>query len=114
MLDHFLPDTPDSLKTFFTQRQLDWCRQNEGNIWGSILSNTPDLYTVDKERIQNYLGEAPFTQDMPHEESPGNIGQWVGWQIVKKYASEHPQTDFRQLLQTPAKKIFQEARYKPK
>jgi hypothetical protein len=114
LLDHFLPDTPDSLKTLFTQRQLEWCNENEGNIWGSVLSNTPDLYTVDKERIQNYIGEAPFTQDMPHEASPGNIGQWIGWRIVKKFAEKNTQMSLQQVVSTPAKKIFQEAKYKPK
>ena len=114
MLDHFLPGVPDSLKTLFTRRQLEWCNENEGNIWGSVLANTPDLYTVDKERIQNYIGEAPFTQDMPHEASPGNIGQWIGWRIVRKFAEKNTQQSMQQILATPARKIFQEAKYKPK
>lgn len=118
LLDHFLPDMPDSMKTYFTGDQLKWCKKNEGNIWGSILTNTPDLYTVDQERIQNYLGEAPFTPDMPHDMqgngAPGNIGQWVGWQIVKKFAGQKPNFKLQEVLATPAKKIFMEAEYKPK
>jgi hypothetical protein len=114
LLDHFLPDTPDSLKTFFTQRQLEWCTENEGNIWASVVANTPDLYTVDRERVQNYLGEAPFTQDMSHEASPGNIGQWIGWRIVRKFAEKNTQLSLQQVMATPAKQIFQEAKYKPK
>ena len=114
LLDHFLPETHDSLKTLFTQNQLEWCKENEGNIWGSVLSNTPDLYTMDKDRIQNYLGEGPFTADMPHETSPGNIGQWIGWQIVKKFAGNDSKRSLKEILVTPAKKIFQEAKYKPK
>jgi hypothetical protein len=114
LLDHFLPDTHDTLKTFFTKRQLDWCKENEGNIWSTILGNNPDLYTVDKERIQSYIGEAPFTNDLPHEVSPGNIGQWVGWQIVKKFAAKNTGLSIQQVLATPARKIFQEAKYKPK
>lgn len=115
LLDHFLPDTHDSLKTFFTKRQLDWSKENEGNIWNSIMQNTPDLYTVDKERIQTYIGEAPFTQNMEtSNSSPGNIGQWVGWQIVKKFAEKNQGLKIQQVLATPAKKIFQEAKYRPK
>jgi hypothetical protein len=113
LLDKFLPDTPDSLKTGYTNKQLAWCKENEGNIWGSILSNASDIYTVDQEMIQNYIGEAPFTQNMP-QVSPGNIGQWVGWQIVKKYADVHPEISVQQILATPAKKVFQESKYKPK
>jgi len=114
LLDHLEPGVPDSLKTFFTGDQLEWCKDNEGNIWSTILRNNTDLYTRDKESIQSYLGEAPFTQDMPHEASPGNIGQWIGWQIVRKFAATHSSLTLQQVLATPARKLFQEAAYKPK
>lgn len=115
LLDHFLPDAPDSLKTGYTGKQVAWVKANEGNIWGSIQSNTPDIYTLDQERIQNYIGEAPFTQNMEaSNSSPGNIGQWVGWQIVKKFAEKNPELTLKQVLETPSRKIFQEAKYKPK
>lgn len=113
LLDKFLPDAPDSVKTGYTRNQLEWCRKNEGNIWGSVLQNTPDIYTLDQERLQNYIGESPRTMDMP-EESPGNIGQWIGWQIVKKFEEKNEGMTVQQILATPAVKIFQEARYKPK
>ncbi len=110
--DRFLPDVPDSLKTGFTQKQLDWCQANEEAIWGSFLQNT-DLFTVDPDLIKNYIGEAPNTQGMP-DSSPGNIGQWVGWQIVKKYMEKNPGISVEQLMKTPAPKIFEDAKYKPK
>jgi len=46
--------------------------------------------------------------------SPGNIGSWVGWQIVKKYSNDHPDITPEQLMKMDARKIFQEAKYKPK
>lgn len=113
LLSKFLPDAHDSLVTGFTAAQTKWVNSNEGNIWGSILQNTPDLYTQDLERIQNYLGEGPRTADMP-EQSPGNIGQWVGWRIVEKFAETNPDLSVPQVMATPANKLFQEARYKPK
>lgn len=114
LLDHIEPNTADSLKTFFTGQQLQWCKENEGNIWATILRNNTDIYTRDKESIESYLGEAPFTQDMPHETSPGNIGQWVGWQIVKKFAAKNASMTVPEVLHTPARRIFQEANYRPK
>src|SRR5258706_4865763 len=33
LLDKFLPFTPDSIKTGYTQQQLGWCGENEGLIW---------------------------------------------------------------------------------
>lgn len=113
LLDKFLPDTPDSIKTGYTKKQIDWAVSNEGNIWGYLIKNT-DIYTIDPEIIQDYIGEGPFTRGMPEEVSPGNIGQWIGWQIVKKFADENPKLSIDQVIKTPAKTIYNEARYKPK
>jgi hypothetical protein len=113
LLDKFLPDTPDSLKTGYSQKQVNWVNKNEGNIWGFFTSNT-DLFTIDPSIIQDYIGEGPFTRGMPEGVAPGNIGQWVGWQIVKKFAEKHPKLTVQQILATPAKTLFQESKYKPK
>ncbi len=111
MNDLFLPTTADSLKTGYTQSQLDWCKANEGMIWSYILQ-TNDMYTTEPTIIQNYVGEAPKTDGMP-DASPGNVGQWIGWQIVKTYVAKTGAT-LQQVLQTDAKKIFEDAKYKPK
>ena len=112
LLDHFLPDAADSVKTGFTKKQLDWCTENEGNIWAQI-TKSENIYSIEQPVIQNYLGEAPFTQNMP-ESSPGNIGQWIGWQIVKKFAENKKDLSVQEVLHTPFKTIFEEAKYKPK
>jgi hypothetical protein len=111
LVDKFLPETPDSLKTGFSQKQLDWCQANEGEIWNFFLQR--DMYTLDPDLIKDYIGEGPNTQGMPAS-SPGNIGQWVGWRIVQKYASDHPTISPEELMKTDAKKIVEEAKYKPK
>jgi len=113
LLDKFMPETPDSLKTGYTQNQLSWCKENEGQIWNAIINFAGDLYTKDPAAIQNYIGEAPTTQGMP-EASPGNIGPWVGWQIVKKFAEKNSSLKPAEVMITPARKILDEAKYKPK
>lgn len=112
LLDHFLPRSPDSLKTGYTQKQLNWCRDNQGLIWGYIIQNE-NLYSIEPTVLQNYLGESPFTQGMP-ESSPGNIGQWVGWQIVKKFAEKNPGLQPAEVMRTESRKILEGAKYKPK
>ncbi len=112
MLDKFLPRTADSLKTGYTQRQLDWCRKNEGLIWNYIITNE-NLYSVEPATIQTYIGEAPFTQGMP-EASPGNIGAWVGWQIVQKFVEKNPGLSPAEVMKTDARRILEESKYKPK
>jgi hypothetical protein len=111
LIDQFLPETADSLKTGFTEKQLKWCESNEGQVWNFFLDQ--NLYSLDPDMIKNFIGDAPYTQGMP-EASPGNIGQWVGWRIVQKYAALHPELSPLQIMQTPDRSIFDDAKYKPR
>jgi hypothetical protein len=112
LAERLQPDAPDSIRTGYTKAQLDWCAASEPGIWNFFLQAT-DLYTVDPDIIKNYIGEGPKTLGMP-DASPGNIGAWVGWQIVKKYAAEHPDLTPLQMMRLPVRTIFEEAKYKPK
>jgi hypothetical protein len=107
-----LPDVPDSIRTGYTQANLSWCAGNEVAIWNFFLQAT-DLYTLDPDIIKNYIGEGPKTLGMP-DAAPGNIGAWVGWQIVKKYAAAHHELRPAQVMTIPVRTIFEEAKYKPK
>lgn len=113
LLDKLMPETADSIKTGYTQHQLDWCNDYEGMIWSQIVKNE-DLNSLSPAVIQTYIGEGPFTQGMSQEDSPGNIGQWIGWQIVKKYAAKNSNLKPEEVMTTPAAKIIEEAKYKPK
>ena len=113
VLDKFLPTTSDSIKTGYTQQQLDWCNENEGLIWNYLIKNE-DLNSLNPMVIQTYIGEAPFTQGFSQEYSPGNLGQWIGWQIIKKYVSKNPGLKPDEVMNTEASKILAEAKYKPK
>lgn len=113
LLDQFLPTTPDSIKTGYTQQQLNWCKENEGLIWTYIVKNE-DLYSLNPAVIQVYIGESPFTQGFSQELSPGNMGQWIGWQIVQKFVSKNPDLKPEEIMNTEASKILSEAKYKPK
>ena len=113
LLDLFIPDAPDSVKTFYTQKQLDWCERNEGDIWTIILKNE-DLNSINPTTIQTYIGEGPFTQSFSQENSPGNLGQWIGWQIVKKFAEKNSSLKPEEIMKMEARKILDGAKYKPK
>lgn len=113
LLDKFLPATPDSIKTGYTNKQLNWCSENEGLIWSYLVKNE-DLNSLSPAVLQTYIGEAPFTQGFSQESSPGNIGQWIGWQIIKKFVAKNPDMLPQDIMRTEAKKILDEAKYKPK
>ncbi|MDX1937159.1 MAG: hypothetical protein SFU21_08575 [Flavihumibacter sp.] len=112
LLDKIMPEAADSLKTGYTAAQLKWCEENEGMIW-NFLMQVADIYTTEPTIIQNFIGEAPKTDGMP-DTSPGNIGQWIGWQIVKAYAKENDGLNLKQILQTEPRKLFEASRYKPR
>jgi hypothetical protein len=113
LLDKFLPEEPDSIKTGYTNQQLEWCKENEGLIWSFIIKNE-DLNSINPTTIQTYIGEGPFTQGFSQELSPGNIGQWIGWQIVKRFIAKNPGMKPEDIMHADPKKILEAAKYKPK
>ncbi len=111
LLDKFMPDTPDSLKTGYTAQQLKGCYANEGLIW-SFLNQNELIYNSDPLRIQPYVEEGPQTQELG-EGSPGQIALFIGWQIVKKYMEKFPDTTLDELLKISPSQILADSKYKP-
>jgi hypothetical protein len=112
LLDKLMPRTPDTLKIGYTQSQLKGCYSNEGLIWNYFLTNSL-LYNNDPGMIKNYIGESPNTPEFG-EGAPGNIGLFTGWQIVKKYMDKNNSVTLAALMQTDAKTLFEESKYRPK
>lgn len=113
LLDKIMPQAPDSVKTGFTSKQLAWCEENEGLCW-TYITKHEQLYSIDPATLQTYIGESPFTSVFDQEQSPGNIGPWFGRQIVRKFEEKNPGLTLTEVMQTPATKILEEAKYKPK
>lgn len=111
-LDKVMPGAEDRLKIGYTGTQIEWCRENEQYIWQYFVQNNL-LYVHEMQKIMHYIGPGPSTQGMPAE-SPGNIGSWVGWQIVRKYMDTHPSTTPEELMKmTDSQLLLSQARYKP-
>ncbi|HNI43971.1 MAG TPA: hypothetical protein PK230_04685 [Chitinophagales bacterium] len=112
-LDLVLPDTPDSLKIGYTQKQVEWCQHNEPQIW-AFLTEKDLLFSTQAREFRKMLNEAPTTSGMPPE-SPGRVGVWVGWQIIRRLMSQNPDLTFEQLMSmNDAQKLLQMSKYKPK
>jgi len=110
-MQQLLPDVNEYVIIGYTKIQLEKCYGSEAQIWNLFVQNNL-LQTLDYNLIKNYVGESPKTQELG-EGSPGNIGSFSGWQIVKKYAKEHSTVSLKELMDTPADSIFAEAKYKP-
>ncbi|MHC1706028.1 MAG: hypothetical protein AB9842_00765 [Bacteroidales bacterium] len=110
-LDQIMPETPDYLKIAYLPEQLQWCRENEEKIWSFFIANKL-LFTTDSKQIMNFIPDAPFTKGFS-KESPGRLGWWVGWQIVRKFAEENQDISLPQLLQITGQEILNKSGYKP-
>lgn len=111
LLSKFLPGTQEYILIGYTQQQMKECYENEQGIWNLFVQNN-FLQTIDNNIIKNYIGESPKTQELG-DASPGNIGAFAGWQIVKKYMNKNPKLTVQQLMNTEADIIFEQAKYKP-
>jgi len=112
ILDALLPSKSDELKMKYTPAQLKWCTDNEKQIWETLI-NKRLLFSTKLEEMAKLVNDAPFTAGFPRE-SPGRIGRWVGWQIVRKYMKKHPDVKLQELLKNQDyEKIFRESTYKP-
>lgn len=112
LLDKLLPYTPEYLKINYTEQQLKDGYINETVIWDFFLNNDL-LNNTEQNIIKNYIGESPKTQELG-EDSPGNIGSFTGWQIVKKFMAKNPKLTLQNLMSTPAREIYEQSKYKPK
>lgn len=111
LLDQLMPETEDTLKTGYTKNQLEGCYKNEETIWSYFVQNDL-LYVSDPSIVKDYMNDAPKTEAFGVE-SPGFIGQFVGWQIVKKWMGKNQKVTLQQLMEMNPKTIFEQAKYKP-
>ena len=112
--DLLLPDQKDAIKMAYTEEELEWVKENEVYIWQYFIEKQV-LYQTDPEWVERFLEPAPFSKFYLQldNESPGRIGRWIGWQIVRKYREQH-ETTIEDLIKLPAQQLFNQSKYKPK
>lgn len=111
VLSKFLPATEEYKLIGYSKEQLKAVYAHEAAVWNLFVQNN-FLQTIDNNIIKNYIGEGPKTQELG-EASPGNIGSFAGWQIIKKFMVKNPKTTLQELMSIDAEIIFHQAKYKP-
>lgn len=112
-MDLLIPGKGDHLKIGYTPEQLDWCKANEKQIWEYFVSKKI-LYDTDPKLYTRFIQQAPFSKfylDLD-QESPGKVGVYIGWQIVRNYMKKNPVT-LQELSVTDYQEIFDKSNYKP-
>lgn len=112
--DKLLPKISDAQKIGYTTEEAEWTKANEEQIWRYFVEREL-LYSSDPNLDRRFLDPAPFSKFQLEldSESPGRLGRYMGWQIVKAFMEKNDIT-LHQLLSLPADEIFKKSNYKPK
>lgn len=112
--DVMIPFKTDAEKIGYTEAQIKWAEANESPIWSYFIEKEL-LYSTDPKLPSRFIADAPFSKFYLEldNESPGRLGQYLGWQIVKAYAATSNK-DVMTILQTEPEVIFNNAKFKPK
>jgi hypothetical protein len=108
-----LPETTDEIIFGFTPAQMDFCSNNEGQMWQYLVEKNL-LFSTDQFVIRKLIGDAPFTGYFT-KESPGRAAVWIGFRIVESYMLKNPATKIEELIKnTDIQSILEKARYSPR
>lgn len=112
--DVMLPFKSDAQKIGYSEEQLDWAKSNEFFIWNHFIDKEL-LYSTDSKLPSRFINPAPFSKfylELIDRESPGRIGQFIGWQIVRSYMANND-ISLKDLLTKEPLEIFNNSKYKP-
>ncbi|MBL7711487.1 MAG: hypothetical protein JNL13_03445, partial [Chitinophagaceae bacterium] len=111
-VEKMLPSVSLEDRIGYTKNQLEWAEANEAMIYNFFLDNNL-MFEKNWSKMRRFVVYGPNTSGMP-QESPGNIGTWLGLQIVKAYARENPNLSPEQIFaDNNAEQFLKKAKYKP-
>ena len=112
--DLLLPNYTDAEKIGYTPEQIKWCQENESYMWRYFIESEM-LFSADPKLATRFMTPAPFSKFYLEidNDTPGRVGAWLGWQMVRSYMQNNNVT-LPELLKTNAKEIFEKSKYKPK
>lgn len=114
LLDAYLPNVGDAEKMGYSQTEMDWAEHNQTEVWKYFVQNDM-LFSSDLELSRRFIDNAPFSKfyQANDNETPGRIGVWFGWQIVRAFMQNN-NVGLQEMLRTPNDEIFEKSKYKPR
>lgn len=113
IMDCLLPTVPDSIKMNYTADEFSGALANQQEVWARLL-DMKVLFEPLGPKNMKIVTAGPSTDNV-FQEAPGQIGNWIGWQIVKSYMKRYPQTTLKELAkQEDAQAFLEKAKYKPR
>ncbi len=98
----------------YSYDDMSWAVTNEAEIWRYFIEREL-LFNTDPHLASRFIYPAPFSKFYLEldNESPGMLGQYMGWQIVKSFANKND-LSLEQLLQTNADILYKKSKFKPR
>jgi hypothetical protein len=107
-----LPHQPDSLIMGFSDEEMNFCLNNEAEMWEYLVENKL-LFETDRMTIRKFTGVGPFTKDFTSE-SPARAAVWIGWRIVEAYSRKNPHIGLKEIMnEKDYQKILTISEYNP-
>jgi gliding motility-associated lipoprotein GldB len=113
--DATLPFISEAERIGYSEEQLNWALANENYIWRYFVEREL-LYSTDSKLPNRFINPAPFTKFNLAEidnDSPGRLGQYIGWQIVRAYMKNND-VSLKDMLMASPIDIFNKSRFKPR
>ncbi|HBF19725.1 MAG TPA: hypothetical protein DDW81_06470 [Cryomorphaceae bacterium] len=114
-LEAMMPHEPDEVIAQYIHQNLEFCQANEKNIWAYFIENNM-LFSKRDDDIRRFIAPAPFSKFRMKfdNQTPGQIGHWVGWQIVRSYCNNNSDISLQEMLsETDGRKFLKLSGYKP-
>ena len=113
LLKKILPETHDTIIFEFTHDQLEWCKENELEMWAFFLDEGL-IYETSLAKINKYINPSPTSPGMPSR-APGRTANYLGYKIIKSYVNKNPNTQLTDLIGiTDTQKFLEKSGFKPK
>lgn len=113
--DAVIPFKTDAERIGYSQSQLDWVKNNEAYIWRYFVEREL-LFSTDSKLPSRFINSVPFSKFFLEDidaNSPGRVGQYIGWQIVRAYMKEH-KVPLNDMLIKSSEEIFNNSKFKPR
>ena len=112
LLSVFMPEEKPEILIGYSTEQWSWSKKYEKEIWSAIVDQK-HLFSTDVQLIHKYMNDAPFTSPVS-QESPGRLGTFIGWQIVKSYMEKNEKLGLKDLMnEENYQKILETSGYRP-
>ena len=110
----WMPEINGSEIIGYTEEEFQWAKDNEDEMWRYFIEEEL-LFSTDPKLPPRFINPAPFSKFYLEidNESPGMLGRYLGWQIVRSYV-EYNSDDIQDLVTIEEHELFNKSKFKPK